>query len=126
MLYDYINSGGGLPPPISRYFFKELLKGIDSLHSAGWAHRDLKLENIGLDQLYNPKIIDLGLAQNLNRPNGTGLMEDFCGTPGCYMAPEMLLARGGFAYRGKPIDYFSIAVILFLIMGFGPPFDHAC
>ena len=62
MLYEYIMSDGGLPPPICRYFFKELLTGINSIHTAGWAHRDLKLDNIGLDQDYNPKIIDLGLA----------------------------------------------------------------
>ena len=42
------------------------------------------------------------------------------------MAPEMVLAREGQPYRGKPIDYFSIAVILFLLMGYGMPFDHAC
>ena len=87
--------------------FKELLTGINSIHTAGYAHRDLKLENIGLDQDYNPKIIDLGLAQSLGGPNGTGWMEDFCGTPGCYMAPEVVLAKpanGGYAYRGKPID----------------------
>lgn len=49
-------------------------------------HRDLKLENILIDETGYLKIIDYGLAKTLQP--GT-LTRTFCGTPE-YLAPEMV------------------------------------
>jgi serine/threonine protein kinase len=51
-------------------------------------HRDLKLENILVDELGYLKIIDYGLAKTLTAENSTS--KTFCGTPE-YLAPEMVL-----------------------------------
>jgi len=38
---------------------------IEYMHSKGFTHRDIKLENVILDNDYNLKLIDFGLAENL-------------------------------------------------------------
>ena len=40
---------GTFDEPICRYYFKQLLTGLKYCHEAGFAHRDLKCENLVLD-----------------------------------------------------------------------------
>jgi len=60
-LFDYIEIER-FGEPLARYYFKQLLSGLDFAHKNGIAHRDLKPENIMLDGNYNLKIADFGLA----------------------------------------------------------------
>ena len=53
----------GLPDVIARTYFHQIISAIDTCHSAGIVHRDLKLNNIVLDFYYNLKICDFGLAK---------------------------------------------------------------
>jgi len=69
-----------------RHFFKSLFRAINLLHHLGVCHRDLKPNNIMVeekegadDQRYAPVLIDFGFV---NKPFGPG------GTPG-YLAPEV-------------------------------------
>ena len=50
-------------------------------------HRDLKLENILVDETGYLKIIDYGLAKTLGENQ---VSKTFCGTPE-YLAPEMVM-----------------------------------
>jgi calcium/calmodulin-dependent protein kinase I len=85
-------------------------------HSMGVVHRDLKPENL----LYSSpepdavvKISDFGLAKVISND----LMTTACGTPG-YVAPEILTGSGyDFA-----VDYWSIGVILYVLLCGYPPF----
>jgi serine/threonine protein kinase len=56
------------------------------MHSEGIIHRDLKLENILIDEDGYLKLIDFGLAKILKEDDET---TTFCGTPE-YLAPEMV------------------------------------
>ena len=56
------------------------------MHSKGIMHRDLKLENIMIDEKGFVKIIDYGLAKMLKSDE---LAMSYCGTPE-YLAPEMV------------------------------------
>lgn len=45
-LFDWIAHGGRFEEDLARYYFTECIKGIQAVHQAGFAHRDLKSENI--------------------------------------------------------------------------------
>jgi serine/threonine protein kinase len=47
----------------AKILFKYILKGIQAMHDAGICHRNIKLENIFLDEFFKPKICDLGLCK---------------------------------------------------------------
>ena len=90
-----------------------MLLPIEYLHSLGIVHRDLKLENLLVDQDMNIKFVDFGFATNKNIDSLT----EFRGTQS-YMAPEI---RKGEIYDGRSTDIFSMGVILFtLVIGYFP------
>ena len=57
------------------------------LHDRNIAHRDIKTENILIEEDGYLKLIDYGLAKKLG---GDQLTKSFCGTPE-YLAPETIL-----------------------------------
>ena len=69
---------------------KKIIKGLASalkhLHQRFIAHRDMKLENVILDDNLNPKLIDFGFSTCLGKEKQIKI---FCGTPS-YMAPEIV------------------------------------
>ena len=64
-MLDYINDFGALDEDTCRYLFRQLLQGLRHIHSQGLAHRDIKPDNILLDDKGNLKIADFGLAAEL-------------------------------------------------------------
>ena len=58
--------------PIARYYFKRLLEGLQYCHEHGVAHRDMKLENVLLDDEFELKINDFGWAASVNGKDGNG------------------------------------------------------
>lgn len=82
------------------------------------AHRDLKPENL-LYATKDPgsivKISDFGLARFINNE----VMTTMCGTPG-YVAPEIINGSG----YDKSIDYWSLGVILYIMLCGFPPFHN--
>ena len=88
---------------------------MDFLHSKGIAHRDLKPENLLLDKYKNLKIVDFGLSNLYDPPDG--LLKTACGSP-CYAAPEMIAGK---RYQGLKTDIWSSGVILYaMVAGFLP------
>lgn len=100
------------PPPL----------GVSHVHSKGFAHRDLKLENILLDtadvETCNVKLIDFGLAARA-APAGT-LLNERCGSEE-YAAPEVLQ---GLPYDGCKADVWSFGVVAFACLAGSLPFNH--
>ena len=58
------------------------------VYKAGIVHRDLKLENILLNNKTEPVIIDFGMSARFNKET---ILKSACGTP-LYCAPEVITA----------------------------------
>lgn len=91
------------------------MESLDHMHAKGIAHRDLKLENLLLDQDFNLKVADFGFAtaQYIN--------QSYKGTPG-YMPYEVINEQ---EYVNEKVDIFTTGVILFIVLTKGQPFYDA-
>ena len=85
-----------------------MLDVLDYMHGKNVVHRDLKLENILVDEELNLKVVDFGFATFRKINN----LKTYRGTM-TYMAPEI---KENKVYDGIKIDLFSTAVILFIIV----------
>lgn len=92
-----------------RRLFKQVLLGIEYCHHKLVTHRDIKLENILLDESNNIKIIDFGFSTCFSHDKKIKM---FCGTPS-YMAPE-IVAR--VEYSGPPADVWALGVLLYVLL----------
>ena len=109
-LFDFIEKTEfGLKEKYAKFLFRKILKGVQAFHNLGICHRDLKLQNILLDELFNPKICDFGFATEIEGKDGSRKLTEILGSQ-YYVAPEIYLRR---AYDGIKADIFSLGVILF-------------
>jgi len=101
----------------ARYFMEQLKDVLVYLNEKKVAHRDLKLENIMVDDNLQLKIADFGFAtyKKIDR------LRSFRGTK-TYMAPEI---KEGKIYDGLKADMFSVGVILFIMVQGIFPFSEA-
>ena len=85
--------------------------GVAALHAAGLVHRDVKPENLLLDEEGKIKVADLGLVSgdDLRSLTTDGAL---IGTP-AYMAPEMCTGRGT---RDPACDVYSLGATLYEIL----------
>jgi serine/threonine protein kinase len=65
-----------------------MLEAVDHIHSRGVCHRDLKLENIMVDEEFDLRIIDYGLAIKFDELMDPNVIKNPSGTPN-YMPPEV-------------------------------------
>ena len=87
-IFDFLFDLPNFPDGFCRYFFRQMIEGLEACHKSGVVHRDLKPENIVLDKNFNIKIIDFGLAGPAEGREGEGWLATKVGTD-CYRAPEI-------------------------------------
>lgn len=104
----------GFKERVARFMIAELVLAIDHLHQCGVIYRDLKLENVLLDDEGHICLADFGLSKVLDESNAT---QTFCGSQG-YLAPEIL--------KGEPysfeVDWFSLGVMMYELVSGNNPF----
>lgn len=64
-LYKIFKARKRLAEPVVKFYAMQIILAVGYLHSKGIMHRDLKLENILVDQNGYLKLIDYGLAKSL-------------------------------------------------------------
>ncbi|XP_011307582.1 serine/arginine repetitive matrix protein 2 [Fopius arisanus] len=115
-LYDYLSERKVLAEEEARRIFRQISIAVFYCHKHKICHRDLKLENILLDQSGNAKIADFGLS---NVFDDHRLLNTFCGSP-LYASPEIVK---GTPYHGPEVDCWSLGVLLYTLVYGAMPFD---
>ena len=110
-LFSYIKSKRGkrIEERECIKIFKGILEAIIYCHNQNVIHRDLKMENIILDENLNVKIIDFGFSTWFKPMQKLRI---FCGTPS-YMAPEIISKK---EYYGPPSDMWSLGIMLYMTL----------
>jgi serine/threonine-protein kinase len=105
--------GAGQAVPIA----KQICEGLAEAHRMGVVHRDLKPQNVMVDEDGNARIMDFGIARSLEAKGitGAGVM---IGTPE-YMSPEQVEAKE----IDQRSDIYSLGIILYEMTTGRLPFE---
>jgi serine/threonine protein kinase len=107
-----------------RFYCAQISIALAHLHEHNIVYRDLKPENVLLDQQGNVKLTDFGLSKRMrstNRNSAQAADLTFCGTPE-YLSPEMILHRKNSSGYGKEVDWWSLGIVCFELLTGWPPF----
>ncbi|KAJ1726843.1 serine/threonine protein kinase [Coemansia sp. Benny D160-2] len=116
-LFTVVQEGALTPAAIDR-LFAQLVSGVAYLHDvAHVAHRDMKLDNLCVDEEGNLKIIDFGCSSTFD-PMAPTQTRGICGSDP-YIAPEVFAPRA--VYDPRKVDVWALGVIyLAMVSGHFP------
>ena len=101
----------GLNPKLIRSFVFQMCKAVHYLHTKNIIHRDVKPENLLVDENMKLKLCDFGFARKISlnqENNNVDAMTDYVATR-WYRSPELLLSNGIY---GPEVDYWAIGCIM--------------
>lgn len=113
-LFDLIELRPDMDEKEGKRIFVQVVSAVRHLHSQGIVHRDIKDENIVVDDAGIIKLIDFGSAAFVKQ----GPFDVFMGTLD-YAAPEVL---SGKPYDGRPQDVWALGILLYTIIYKENPF----
>lgn len=94
----------------AKRMFKQVISAVNYMHQKSIVHRDIKLENILLDDSNtNIKLIDFGFSIYIPSDKKLSI---FCGTPQ-YMSPEIVAKK---EYYGPPADVWATGILLYIML----------
>lgn len=120
MLQDYRND----PSHFAQTILIGVLSGLMALHDAGYIHRDIDPSNIMLTNDGHIKLIDYGIAKQMNtlttNDKGLTVVGAFMGKPE-YAAPE--LALGDIKHQNQTTDIYAVGILLYQCIVGHTPFE---
>eukprot|EP00929_Paragymnodinium_shiwhaense_P115326 TRINITY_DN840_c0_g1_i1.p1 TRINITY_DN840_c0_g1~~TRINITY_DN840_c0_g1_i1.p1 ORF type:complete len:745 (-),score=280.84 TRINITY_DN840_c0_g1_i1:282-2516(-) len=99
--------------PHAKFYIAGTVFSFEHLHSKKIIFRDLKPENLLLNEDGRVKLTDMGLAKVV-----PGTTYTTCGTPD-YFAPELIASKG----HTKAVDWWTLGILTFELLGGHPPFE---
>lgn len=97
--------------------FSEILKGVESLHGQGIIHRDLKPSNIMVDAGGGVRILDFGLAKEIDDLEKTSSIGEIVGSP-FYLSPEQIQGLD----LDEASDIYQLGILLYQSLTGAYPF----
>ncbi|KAE9413918.1 hypothetical protein Angca_002772 [Angiostrongylus cantonensis] len=119
-LFDQIEPDVGMPPVKAQFYFRQLLHGLQHIHSMGVVHRDIKPENLLLTGQDVLKISDFGMATVFRHSGHERMLNAACGTMP-YASPQVIKGL----YKAEPVDIWSSGVVLVAMLAGELPWDSA-
>jgi serum/glucocorticoid-regulated kinase 2 len=117
-LFLHLKNEGRFSESRARLYAAEIILALECLHKNDIIYRDLKPENLLLDNEGHIRLTDFGLSKDSIKDDG--LSHTFCGTPE-YLAPEVLQGQG----HGKAVDWWSLGTLVYeMIVGLPPFYDQ--
>ena len=118
-LKDYIEEKGPLSSELTLKIAAQIASALEAAHKAHIVHRDIKPQNIILNQNLVAKVTDFGIAKVTNTTSAT--ITSFGKTMGSvhYFSPEH--AKGG--YTDAKSDLYSLGVVMYEMATGKLPFD---
>ena len=123
ILMDYLQHGellnvlkqvGRMNTQMVKFYAAQVVLMFEYMHGQDLIYRDLKPENVLLDQEGYLKLTDFGLSK-VKQP-ADGMTNTFCGTPE-YLAPEVILSKG----HSFAVDWWSLGMLTYeMISGINP------
>lgn len=111
-LFSHLRKAGRFSNETTKFYAASIIHAIQHLHSQDIVYRDLKPENLLLDEQGYMKITDFGFAKVVEDRTWT-----LCGTPE-YLAPEIIQSKG----HGKAVDWWALGILIYEMLAGYPPF----
>ncbi|PLW51733.1 hypothetical protein PCASD_00541 [Puccinia coronata f. sp. avenae] len=118
-LFECIEQHSRLPERYAKYVFAQLVDVVGCLHYNGFVHRDIKDENIVIDDKYRMKLIDFGSTYLFDYRQEPQSLNRFFGTLN-FAAPELI--RKG-SYQPMAAEIWSLGILLSILVT-GESFFH--
>jgi eukaryotic-like serine/threonine-protein kinase len=110
-LKDVVRRYGPLPVPEALALTHQIARGLAFAHEHGVVHRDVKPQNVLLDESGSAKVTDFGIARSVDPGDGLTQTGTVLGTSD-YVAPEQLSGRRVDARS----DQYSLGVLLYELL----------
>ena len=103
-MQTHLESVSQKPLPVALWLIRQVAQALDTLHSTGWIHGDVKPKNCVVGPRGHVTLVDLGFASRVHTVPG----HHFRGTPD-YAAPEALTGK---LAAIPAMDIFSLGRVL--------------
>ena len=110
-LFTFMRKEIKFPPTNARFYIAQIIEALDTLHRNKIIYRDLKPENLLIDSDGYLKIVDFGVAKQIENRTNT-----LAGTP-TYMAPE-IVKKEDYSFE---VDWWSLGILTYeMTVGLDP------
>jgi HAMP domain-containing protein/predicted Ser/Thr protein kinase len=117
-LAELIEENPRMAPRLAMSITRQITRGLEVAHEEGIIHRDIKPQNVLVDQKGQVKLMDFGIARMAESPNQMTAAGLIVGTPH-YMSPEQV--------QGKALDarsdVYSMGILMYEMLCGIKPFD---